>query len=194
LDVLQSRAGTALRAEHFAAADQRFVRTADLRYFGQAFEVRVPLADGDFTPAVADRAVAAFHDAHEQLYGYCFRDRLEQQVEWVNLRITGVGPIRRPDLRRAPATGTARPTGERPVCFDAGADYAPTSIYWRPDLPAGAVVTGPAVIEEYGATVPLHPGFTAAVDGYGNLVVERKDALQPESEQEGRLPYIGARS
>jgi N-methylhydantoinase A len=203
LDVLGSRAASALLAEDFAVADQRFVRTADLRYFGQAFEVRVPLDHGEFSPAMADRAVAAFHDAHEQLYGYCFRDRPEQQVEWVNLRVTGVGPIRRPDLRRAPTvspdpaapfTGTVRATGERPVCFDAAAGYAPTSIYWRPDLPAGAIVTGPAVIEEYGATVPLHPGFTATVDGYGNLVVERKDALQTESEVEGRLPYTGSGS
>jgi N-methylhydantoinase A len=33
------------------------------------------------------------------------------------------------------------------------------------------VVAGPAVIEEYGATVPIHPGFTATVDDLGNLVV-----------------------
>jgi len=194
LDALQSRAASALRAENFATSHQHFVRTADLRYFGQAFEVRVPLADGEFTPAVADLAVAAFHDAHEQLYGYCFRDRPEQQVEWVNLRVTGVGPIRRPELRRAPTTGVVRPTGERPVCFDADAGYAPTPVYWRPDLPAGAVVTGPAVIEEYGATVPLHPGFTTTVDGYGNLVVERKGPLHTDSALKGPLPYTGTGS
>jgi len=194
LDALQSRAASALRAENFATSHQHFVRTADLRYFGQAFEVRVPLADGEFTPAIADLAVAAFHDAHEQLYGYCFRDRPEQQVEWVNLRVTGVGPIRRPELRRAPTTGIVRPTGERPVCFDADAGYAPTPVYWRPDLPAGAVVTGPAVIEEYGATVPLHPGFTTTVDGYGNLVVERKGPLHTDSALKGPLPYTGTGS
>ena len=32
--------------EGFAADQHRFVRTADLRYFGQAFEVRVPVPDG----------------------------------------------------------------------------------------------------------------------------------------------------
>ena len=62
--------------------------------------------------------------------------------------------------------------------------------YWRPDLPAGAVVTGPAVIEEYGATVPLHPGFTATVDGYGNLVV----AEGPSNRiGKGRRPYGSGR-
>ena len=28
-----------------------------------------------------------------------------------------------------------------------------------------------AVVEEFGSTLPLHPGFTARVDGHGNLVV-----------------------
>jgi N-methylhydantoinase A len=28
------------------------------------------------------------------------------------------------------------------------------------------------VIEEYGSTVPVHPGFTARVDGFANLLVE----------------------
>jgi N-methylhydantoinase A len=31
------------------------------------------------------------------------------------------------------------------------------------------------VVEEYGATVPLHPGFRAAVDRLGNLVVSREE-------------------
>jgi N-methylhydantoinase A len=34
-------------------------------------------------------------------------------------------------------------------------------------------VDGPAIIEEYGATVPLHPGFTATVDQLANLIVTR---------------------
>ena len=128
--------------------------------------------------------VEAFHTAHEQLYGYCFRDKPEQQVEWVNLRVTGVGPIRRPQLRPAPSEilddlggpgspNHPRSAGTREVCFDTADDYERTPTFWRPDLPAGAVVSGPAVIEEYGATVPLHPGFTATVDDLGNLVITR---------------------
>ena len=36
---------------------------------------------------------------------------------------------------------------------------------------AGDVVEGPAVIEEFGSTVPVPPGFTVRVDAYGNLVI-----------------------
>jgi N-methylhydantoinase A len=171
---LQQRAAVALADEGFSSVEARFAASADLRYFGQAFEVRVPLRDGAFSHLSADGAVAAFHDAHERLYGYCFRDRPEQQVEWVNLRVTGIGPISRPALSGVDATGPVAPSGFREVCFEAG--FAKTPTYWRPSLPAGSTVDGPAVIEEYGATVPLHPGFTAAVDRLGNLIVRRSPA------------------
>jgi N-methylhydantoinase A len=168
---LQDEAAAALSAEGFADSEHRFVRSADLRYFGQAFEVRVPV-DAVLDP---DAVAGQFHDAHRALYGYDFRDDLGQPVEWVNLRVSGIGPIRRPDLRELPATDAdaekAR-TGTRPVCFAVEDGYVDTGVYWRAELAPGAVVVGPAIIEEYGSTVPLHPGFSARVDRFGNLLVE----------------------
>jgi N-methylhydantoinase A len=172
--------------------------------------------------------VAAFHDAHHRLYGYSFRDDPTQQVEWVNLRVTGIGPIRRPSLRPlseeeerppgapephppgrgaperegnrqpGPARGavhtptppahtppaththnpspTPTPAGSRPACFDPAHGFVDTAIYRRDDLRPGEVVGGPAVVEEYGATVPLAPGFRAEVDRLGNLIVSREES------------------
>jgi N-methylhydantoinase A len=95
-------------------------------------------------------------------------------VEWVNLRVTGVGPIPRPRLVTL-AAGDGDPsravTGHRAVVFARAGGPVDATIYWRPALGAGDEVTGPAVIEEYGATIPVHPGFTARVDGFGNLLV-----------------------
>ena len=62
----------------------------------------------------------------------------------------------------------------RPVCFDASDGYVETPLLWRPDLPAGFTIDGPAVIEEFGSTVPLHPGFTARVDDFRNIIVTRE--------------------
>ena len=144
------------------------VRTADLRYFGQAFEIRVP-AEGSI-----DDVEAAFHDAHERSYGYCYRDDPRQAVEWVNLRVTGVGAIRRPELRRW-ETGDGDPgralDGSRPLFMGDGWHEAP--LYRRELLRAGDALTGPAVIQEFGSTLPIHPGFTASVDELGNVVVRR---------------------
>src|SRR4051812_12340665 len=80
---LTDRAARALDGEGFARADHRYVRTVDLRYCGRAFEVRVSAPDGEVDETVADAVATAFHDAHQALYGYDFRDDPRQQVEWV---------------------------------------------------------------------------------------------------------------
>jgi N-methylhydantoinase A len=173
-DDLTARASQALRGEGFTDEEHRFVRTADLRYAGQAFEVRVPVADGPLDPAGADVVATAFHDAHQALYGYDFRGDPTQHLEWVNLRVSGIGPITRPAIQLRPSRSSdpLRPTGIREVCFD-GVDYTPTPLYWRPELRPADVIGGPAIIEEFGSTVPLHPGFTAEIDRFGNLIITR---------------------
>jgi N-methylhydantoinase A len=40
------------------------------------------------------------------------------------------------------------------------------------------VIDGPAVVEEYGSTLPLHPGFRARVDAHGNLVIAKQGAAR----------------
>ncbi|HEY2077893.1 MAG TPA: hydantoinase/oxoprolinase family protein [Streptosporangiaceae bacterium] len=171
---LAARAHDALTAQGFAAGDHQLIRSADLRYFGQAFEVRVPVAAGQVGPELTEAAAADFHAAHRALYGYDFRADPRQQVEWVNLRVTGIGPIQRPRLAALAArdgdAGRAV-TGRRPVVFARAGGPVDTPIHWRPELAAGDEVAGPAIIEEYGATVPVHPGFVARVDGFGNLLL-----------------------
>jgi N-methylhydantoinase A len=173
---LESRAAEALDAEGFARGEQQMQRTADLRYVGQAFEVRVPVRDGTPDHGVLDDVATAFHAAHRQLYGYDFAGDPRQAVEWVNLRVSGIGPIRRPDVVELPARdgGVNRSvTGMRPVFFD---DWVETPVHWRPDLAPGDVVIGPAIVEEFGSTVPVHPGFAATVDRFGNLLLTKESA------------------
>ena len=179
-DDLQARAAAALDREGFPAAEHLFTRTADLRYFGQAFEVRVPVPDGELDSAVADEVAATFHREHRALYGYDFAGDPRQQVEWVNLRVTGVGPITRPSLAHlsegdgSDVTSRCR-TAIRPVCFDTEIGYVDTPVYARDLLSPGDRLVGPAIIEEFGSTVPVHPGFAVLVDTYGNLVISRAD-------------------
>src|SRR4051794_37791095 len=96
--VLRERAAAALDREGFPPSEHRYVRSADLRYFGQAFEVRGPVPDLPLDAAGAADVADAFHEAHRALYGYDFARDIRQQVEWVNLRVSGVGPITRPEL------------------------------------------------------------------------------------------------
>lgn len=198
-DHLTDRAAKALDAEGFPRDAHRYTRTVDLRYFGQAFEVRVTAPDGLVDEAYAARVAESFHEAHRALYGYDFAADPTQQVEWVNLRVTGVGPITRPELRDLPTrdSGSSEdPPGQGPadlpntgtrrdVCFDADEGYVDTPVLWRPDLRAGDTFDGPAIVEEFGSTVPVHPGFTVRVDSIGNLVITRKPSATTATTTEG---------
>jgi N-methylhydantoinase A len=164
---LEGQAAAALDREGFTG--HVYARSADLRYYGQAYEVRVPAPSGPLDAAWRDTVAARFHQEHERLYGYGYRDDPRHAVEWVNLRVSGIGPITRPKIaRRPPQVDEPSPVGTRDVFYE---QWGRTVIYRRGGLGAGAVVQGPAVIEEYGSTLPVHPGFTATVDDYGNLVV-----------------------
>jgi N-methylhydantoinase A len=172
LNDLTAEASAALALEGFEPDLRRFERSADLRYFGQAYEVRIPLPGGRLGAEAVQAVASAFHDEHRKLYGYDFRDQPRQEVEWVNLRVTGVGPIRKPRLPEVDegAGASSAVTGSRRVHFD---DDVAATLYDRARLGRGDLVTGPAVIEEFSSTVPVHPGFEAGVDRFGNLLLRR---------------------
>ena len=65
----------------------------------------------------------------------------------------------------------SRNPGERQVCFEAEQGYVDTPVVQRTALGSGQVVTGPLIIEEFGSTVPVHPGFQVRVDEFLNLIV-----------------------
>jgi len=166
---LEAEAAEALDREGF---DQPvYARSADLRYYGQAYEVRVPAPAGPIDEGWREEVTSRFHDAHEKLYGYAYRGDERHGVEWVNFRVSGIGPITRPAIRRDPYQKVEPVAASRKVHFEEQHD---TPIHQRAALAAGTVVEGPAIIEEYGSTIPIHPGFTATVDEYGNVEVRRE--------------------
>jgi len=176
---LEALAREALRREGFAEEAMRLLRTADLRYFGQAWEVRVDLPPGAMDPTHGAETVKRFHDAHEKRFGYSYRDVGDpggerHVVEWVNLRVTGVGPIRRPRFPERPR-GDGRVqralTGRRTVRFDG--QSVECAVYARERLRPADVIIGPAIVEEYGATTVVFPGLRAEVDRFGNLLLTR---------------------
>jgi N-methylhydantoinase A len=61
------------------------------------------------------------------------------------------------------------PTATRRVWFDRG--WQDTPIYRREHLPAGATLTGPAIVEQLDATTVIEPGDRVRVDALGNLEI-----------------------
>jgi N-methylhydantoinase A len=171
---LQDLASSALFRQGFSGSDHAFVRSADLRYIGQAFEVRVGAPAGDIDDSFASSVVERFHDEHDRVFGYSYRNDPRHAVEWVNLRVTGIGPIKSPKLPRVEtgdgAIDHAR-SGHRRAYF--GDSWHEADVYRRDDLRAGDAVVGPAVIEEFGSTLPIAPGFSGRLDRAGNCILSK---------------------
>jgi N-methylhydantoinase A len=153
------------------AAAPAIIAQVDMRYRGQSYELTVPLLT-PVTPAALVGAVAAFHAAHAQRYGYAMPD---EPMEVVTLRVRATAPGARLALPEQPFAGSdpspAR-LADRPVWFDDGAPLT-TACYRRDWLAPGNRFVGPAIVLQYDATVVVAPGWAAAVDRFGNLWLDR---------------------
>jgi N-methylhydantoinase A len=149
------------------------LRQADVRYRRQAYELTVPIAEGDITRAALDELAAAFHARHEQIYGHANRS---EQVQLVNLRLTALGRL--PDLLLAqrPDLASAR-MHSRDVWF-AESGFTPTPVHWRDGLTSGMQIAGPAIIEAMDATAVVPPGWQARIDELGYIVIARSAATK----------------
>ena len=159
----------ALERDGVRPGDVTLTRQADLRYVGQGYELTIPMPAGTLDPAALAGLLARFHDEHARAYGY---SAAGEPVEFVNLRLTATGAIAKPALRTKAAGGagvTAARKSPRSVYFHERSGYIDCPVFERERLPAGSVVEGPAIVEEFDSTTVIHPGFSARTDRFGIL-------------------------
>jgi N-methylhydantoinase A len=141
-----------------------FERRLDVRYVGQSYELTIPAG-----PDLLER----FHALHERTYGFAAPG---EPVEVVSIRLTSVGRIAKPPVRRLEAGDASAARERRPVYFAESGGFVDCPIHDRSSLPARVRLAGPVVVEELDSTTIVHPGFSVAVDDTANLIVEREDA------------------
>jgi N-methylhydantoinase A len=160
---LESEARSAFNKE---GARPTLVRSADLRYHGQGFELRVNWGRD---------VVARFHRLHAKSYGYSDPSRA---VEIVTLRVQAFAKTRKPrQVPRNPVRGNASQAQiAKHRIFEQGR-WRPAALYDRLLLRPGDRIRGPAVIVELSATTYLPGSWIATVDGFSNLVLMPKAKL-----------------
>ena len=149
--------------EDFAAEglEGSALRSADLRYVGQGYELNLPFGETMGND---------FHALHQRRYGFANEARA---IEIVNVRVRLVAPAEpfdAPCQPLVPGDGSAALVSSRSVFFD-GRPH-PTRIYERDRLHAGDAFSGPAIISEYSSATILPPGDHLHVDVWGNIVIE----------------------
>lgn len=166
---LEQEGYTQLRKEGFNDSSILLERHADMRYSRQAYELHVPMEAGDLSFESLDKAVEAFHREHEKTYGHA---RMEEPVEFVNLRVVAWGKLPDASLEQAGESyvSTTEPAANRKVVFNDGIPVD-TPVYQREALAKGGLINGPAVLEQLDSTILVFPGFEAVADQYGNLLI-----------------------
>jgi N-methylhydantoinase A len=149
------------------------LRSLDMRYGEQIFEIGVPLDGADIeAPDLVEQAVERFHRRHEELFAY----RLPgQETVIVNVRAAVVGEL--PTMPApTPLAGAGGPTttGTRRVFLNNAWTRVP--VYVLEGLPRGFSAKGPALFESAMTTVLAGPGDRVSVTPQGWLDIRIREA------------------
>lgn len=148
----------------------------DMAYAGQTHTVAVPITVEMKGAQVIAPTIDAIRDAFENAYRAAFSRLLDGGVQRIlNLRTSTIGRRPKFDLSSlAPdeANATSTPYGVRSVRMNGA--WHDTALYDRLTLPVGTVIDGPAILTQPDTTILVEPGFQGRVDGFGNLILERR--------------------
>jgi N-methylhydantoinase A len=170
---LEAEARARLAEDGFAPDRIEIRRSASLHYQGQSFELRVPLIAGRLDRTTLVALEEAFGAEHERTYGH--RAGAEEPVELVSLEIVGRGIPEQPRAASAVAASLAPDIAiaspSRRAYFGPARGWLDARVVNRSALKAP--LDGPCLVEEYDSTCLVPPGWTARLDGYGNIVMSR---------------------
>ena len=144
-------------------------RLVDMRYLGQWRSLTVPVS----APVDLEEAVARFHAEHERAYNYR-RDGSPVEIYRLSLRAVGVTPkpqLARHELNGGGAHRDRLPSRALRLVRRRGRDARCTC---ASDLPAGARIEGPAIIDQLDSTTVVPPGWRAEVDEWLNIRMHRE--------------------
>jgi N-methylhydantoinase A len=183
---LYEQARADLSAEGYTGDRVQLLPALDMRYVGQSYELVVDIGAGG-PRSREGRHVEDFHSTHRRRFSYASEG---EPVEIVNLRLKAIGQTAKPQFPHRTAAGLdpkAAHIGYKQVHF---ADYESSraarpifaALYARERLAPGNIVVGPSVVFQLDTTTVIPPGWAATVDGWGNLVMERRVSGQEKTE------------
>lgn len=159
-------------ADRLDAGEITFVRTGDLRYVGQGYELKVAFPDGRIDAAGLDGVWRRFHATHAAEYGHAFE---ASPIEIVNVRVTGIGRLPKLQKLRPPAGRSLEEARvKRGSCVfrvDGALRSFDTAYYQRHLLPVDAVIEGPAIVLQKDSTTVIPPDTRAKIDAMGNILI-----------------------
>ncbi len=154
-----------LRTRGVDTTNASIVRSIDLRYLGQGFEIEIPVTK----PFNRREAVKRFVEKHELLYGY---RQSGEKLEGAALRLSIIIPVAKAKLSNLARTAVKTHGAlARKVWF--ANEWFDTSVIQRDSLSQEDVLEGPAIVEEYDSTVVVPPRWVCE-NGNAACLILRK--------------------
>ncbi len=170
---LEQQAQIVFAEENIPATSRQLIRSVDCHYLDMSAQLTMDLPEGTLTSEILQQAIAQFHNKHEQLYGFAFRQRREVVLTTLRMGVIGIRPKFALPAHIPPGPDVILPKAERAVFFFAPNHFVDCPVYDRTVFGAGARLNGPAIIEQYDTTTLIPPHFQAHVDMFGNLILKR---------------------
>lgn len=174
LQPVEAQAEEWFRDESIEAERRRAIRTVDMRYEGQNYELAVPIPDGPITTETIRALEKGFEEAHQRLYGFTAEN---EAIHCVTFRVEALGLVPKAQLPKRPlGPSDAAPAviGKREVWFPEAGGFITTPVYSRTALKPGMTFSGPAIVEQMDTTTMVPPQATVRVDAFENLILELK--------------------
>ena len=146
--------------------------SADMRYVGQGRELTVALPEELPASRNPELLAKAFYADYQRRYSRCLTDVPVEALSW---RLVVRAPAPKVSLAHRAADGAslanARKQPRRAYYYDIQ-DFVETQVYDHDRLMPGALIEGPAIIEQRASTAVAGPGDRVTSDAYLNLTIE----------------------
>ena len=154
--------------EGYSADQVTLSCSVDIRFKGQASEIRIAVADENFTETTVQTLHTTFETEHERLYGH--RSDPDNPVEVVAVRLIGQAGIRGQQGTLNPAERLGARAASREAYFGASWGTIDTPVISRHNL-GNEGTTGPLLIDEYDSTIVVPPDHRGYLDSEGNILM-----------------------
>ena len=149
------------------AAAFAFEIAADMRYWGQSFELQIT-APADLAPAaLVETLVERFEAEHENTYGHRAKN---ERVVIAAIRLIGRVPGAANGIGAGGSNAAVGPEGSRDAWFGPDLGWVASPVVGRGAVPS-AGRAGPLLIEEYDSVIVVPPGCSARSDTSGSVVI-----------------------
>ena len=169
LDDLAAQGIQRLRERGLPDEDIEVLRSAEMRYLDQVYEVNVAVPDlTKDDQALLDEWASNFHGRYEELYSY---RQFDQEIRLVTLRVSVLGrlPKLAPPERKEEGDSSQAEKGRREIF---AGKWLEATVYALDRLSKGARIEGPAIIESDFTTILVESGDAATVDRYGGVLLD----------------------